>query len=525
MSTTKVVYSPKIQNPGKMSQKQLDAIAELKKYYPTLSKDLVIDGNLNLADRYVTMLPDNLTVNGSLDLRYCSYLERLPENLNIKGNLYIDSCDLEEKIPVSIQVNGQISVVSGNDIPEGLNVGGDLMVSKYTSFLPDNLTIGGSLNLMETKIKQLPAGLKVYGNLCLNKLPITSLPADLYVGGNLECYKTSIKNIPESVFIGGGLNISETEVRVFPKQLKEVNGCVSINGCRIKRLPDNLVIHGSLYAEGSALVELPKNLQVDNFLYLQNTGIEELPDDLVVRGTIDLRDCPIEKLPAGLKVNGSLDISGTLIKELPADLIVNESLHINDSLIEKLPAFVNAGCLDISAGKVPMDILPENFSVTGDLRLWFSDDEKPEPLTLPANMKIGGDLNMSGSRQKEWPKNLYVGGDVSFGKSDIKYLPLDATIKGKMILHEDLQYGTSILLGLISSDSQVPYPVVVSRHELAMCSRPLFSSLKDTTLESRLQDYPADNTKVVILPPPVENTPKENSKESVKKQKDKLAKA
>jgi hypothetical protein len=524
MSTTNVVYSPKIQNPGKMSQKQLDAIAELKKYYPGLSKDLVINGNLNLADRLITMLPDNLTINGSMDIRSCCDMERLPENLTINGNLYIDSC-FEERLPTSIKVRGQISQISGDEIPQGFSVGGDLEVSKFTDSLPDNLTIGGSLDLRQTKIKQLPAGLKVYGNLCLNHLPITSLPADLYVGGNLECFKTSIKNIPESVFIGGGLNISQTDVRILPKQIKEVNGCLHINGCRIKYLPDNLVIHGSLYAEGSALVELPKNLHVDGMLYVQNTSIEELPDDLVVGATIDLRECPIEKLPAGLKVNGSLDISGTLVNELPADIIVNESLYINNSLIEKLPTLVNAGSLYIAAGEVPVDILPENFSVTGDLRLSVYSDGKPEPLKLPANMKVGGDLDMSDSRQKEWPKNLFVGGDVSFGKSNIMRLPTDATIKGKMILYDDLHYVTSIVLRLISSDSDVPYSVVVSKSDLRL-SRPIFSSTQDSALEARLRDYPEDKTKVEILPPPVENATKDTENTAAKKKKkDALAKA
>src|SRR5581483_6679514 len=110
-STTKVVYSPKIQNPGKMNQKQIDAIAELKKYYPGLSNDLVINGNLNLADRYISTLPDNLTINGSLDLRSACYLEQLPENLIVKGNLYIDYHNLEHPLPVSLQVLGQLAEV------------------------------------------------------------------------------------------------------------------------------------------------------------------------------------------------------------------------------------------------------------------------------------------------------------------------------------------------------------------------------------------------------------------------------
>jgi hypothetical protein len=482
---------------SEQESKQRKAIDELKKYFPGLPDDLVIDGNVNLAGRYINVLPDNLTINGSLDVRDSCYLDQFPDNLIIKGNFYIDSC-IDGTLPVSLQVHGQLSIVSGADLPDNFSVGGDLVVSEYTEFLPDNLTVGGSLNLKGTKIKELPAGLKVHGNLCLSELPITYLPTDLYVGGNLDCYKTSIKNIPQSVHIGGGLNISHTEVRVFPKQLKELNGCLSINSCRIKYLPDDLIVHGSLYADGSSLVELPKNLRVDKWLDLARTVIEELPEDLVAGGTIDLSECPIEKLPSGLKVYGDLDISGTLIKELPEDLVVYDTLDINDSLIERLPAFVNAGSLDLKACRVPTDILPEGFSVTGDLRLCVCSKEKPEPLKLPANLKVGGNLIMDSSLQRDWPKNLFVGGDVKFGDSEIRYLPTDATIKGKLIFLEGLFYGSTMVLELISGSVSVPYSVVVPKYDIDRYRYILSGTM--ASIDSRLRDYLDDKTKVEILP-------------------------
>ena len=49
----------------------------------------------------------------------------------------------------------------------------------------DDLSVGGNLNLEETRITSLPEGLSVGGNLNLRRTPITSLPKDLLVKGKI----------------------------------------------------------------------------------------------------------------------------------------------------------------------------------------------------------------------------------------------------------------------------------------------------------------------------------------------------
>jgi hypothetical protein len=456
-TSTKVNYSPKSQKASKMSQKQLDAIAELKKYYPDLPQDLIINGNLNLADKLITILPDGLTINGSLDVRGCCYLEAYPKNLTIKGNFYTD-WNLDLEIPSCLIVHGQLSEIDTSILPDNFTVGGDLVVESSSDKLPNNLTVGGSLDLTGTDITELPSGLKVLGNLNAHKLPLKSLPDDLYVGGSLKLSETPIKTIPSTVFIGGGLDIRETDIKLFPKQLKEVKGDLVINRVRIKYLPDNLIIHGNFYANSSGLQELPNNLQIAGSLSIEHTAIEELPDDLRVGKGYDLGGSGISILPAGLQINGELDITDSLVADLPSDLIVNESLRINHSLVKKLPKFLNVGTLYVSASKAPSDIFPDGFSITGDLNIndYGQEKEKKAAFILPDNMKIGGSLDMDLSGQNKLPNNLYVGGDLDIERLDnLKRLPKDIKVMGKLKLGRHYDIIQDFLSGKISIDGTV----------------------------------------------------------------------
>jgi hypothetical protein len=497
-TSTKVVKSSKKQTPV-MSQKQLDAIAELKKYYPELPDDLVVNGNLNLSDRYIEMLPDNLVVNGSLDLRLTCRFNELPNNLVVKGNLYLND-DFEVKYPEKMEVQGSISVVHPEDLPENFVVGDDLIVSEYADFLPDNLTVKGSLSLKGTRIKELPAGLKVFGNLDLTDLPITSLPEDLYVGGSLKCGKTKIKSVPSTVFVGRGLDIADTDVKVFPSQFKEIHGDLDIAKTRIKYLPNNLKIYGTLWATQSALIELPENLYVDKYLYLEDTVVSVWPKGIVVGECLELSECAIESLPDGLHVNGQLDISRTSIKELPKDLIVNRSLTITDGSIEKLPSFLNVGSLHLPAGRVKRDILPDGFSITGDLSLWiFDEKEKPDPIILPDNMKVGGNFSFHSSLQKSIPKNLYVGGDLNIQSiEDLKSLPEGLKVGGTLKLGRHWDIIKDFLLGNVSIDGTVEMQHEDYRLGYAMSYR------VSEDIMARL----SRNGNVVTLKPAIKEAPK-----------------
>ena len=58
--------------------------------------------------------------------------------------------------------------------------------------LPDNLQVGGSLDLRNTKITSLPNNLSVGRYLDLSNTPITSLPNNLQVRGYLNLLNTPL---------------------------------------------------------------------------------------------------------------------------------------------------------------------------------------------------------------------------------------------------------------------------------------------------------------------------------------------
>ena len=76
----------------------------------------------------------------------------------------------------------------------GKNNGNLYLIGTGITALPDNLTVGGWLDLSGTKITALPDNLTVGGNLYLIGTGITALPDNLTVGGGLDLSGTRITN-------------------------------------------------------------------------------------------------------------------------------------------------------------------------------------------------------------------------------------------------------------------------------------------------------------------------------------------
>jgi hypothetical protein len=104
-------------------------------------------GSLELGYEKIKKLPNDLYVDGSLDLDRCKRLTKLPDNLYVGANLSLIDTNIKE--------------------------------------LPDNLYVGGNLILEYSKIASLPEGLKVWRSLDLSFSKMTSLPEGLEVVENL----------------------------------------------------------------------------------------------------------------------------------------------------------------------------------------------------------------------------------------------------------------------------------------------------------------------------------------------------
>jgi hypothetical protein len=147
---------------------------------------------------------------------------------------------------------------------EDLNIKGDLNLSscKHLKSLPDNLYVGGELNLEDTNIKQLPKGLYVGGDFRLVGLKIKSLPKDLNVDGGLDLgYCTDLTSLPKNLKVGGYLSLYNT---------------------KITSLPEGLEVGWDLYLDYTMINTLPKGLQVDGDLSITNNPLAKLSDETIL---------------------------------------------------------------------------------------------------------------------------------------------------------------------------------------------------------------------------------------------------
>ena len=225
---------------------------------------------------------------------------------------------LEQAEQMMKKSNGNLDLYERTDItelPDNLIVGGylDLSNTKITS-LPDNLTVGGYLDLSNTKITSLPDNLTIGGGLYLNNTAITSLPDNLTVDGDLDLRNAAITSLPNNLTVGRYLDLSNTKIKSLPDNLT-VGGILFLSNTAITSLPDNFTVGRGLYLSDTMITSLPDNLTVGGCLDLSNTKIKSLPDNLTIGGSLALRNTAITSLPNNLTVGGGLYLSGTKIAD------------------------------------------------------------------------------------------------------------------------------------------------------------------------------------------------------------------
>ncbi|EHG4039804.1 hypothetical protein J4198_003530 [Salmonella enterica] len=117
-----------------------------------------------------------------------------------------------------------IKHLAKNDIQHTVSDNGNITVTNNLNLedvsdvdaLPDNLTVGGWLDLRGTSITTLPDNLTVGGWLDLSGASITTLPDNLTVGGWLDLRGTSITTLPDNLTVGGGLDLRGASITTLP---------------------------------------------------------------------------------------------------------------------------------------------------------------------------------------------------------------------------------------------------------------------------------------------------------------------
>ena len=209
----------------------------LCKTLSSLPAYLRVGGNLDIGGSGVLRLPEDMEVGGSISAWNTSGwrilpkgfrkpgsdeigffgslglegtdLEVLPEGLTVEGSLSCSRCEGLQSIPASISVGGDLDLsgTSISSLPNRLVVPGSLDLSDCPKLtvLPEDLVVGKSLNLSNTGIRSLPDGLRIAGRLYLEDMNyLKSLPADLEVGEELFMYRTNAR-IPATAKVGGNI--------------------------------------------------------------------------------------------------------------------------------------------------------------------------------------------------------------------------------------------------------------------------------------------------------------------------------
>lgn len=262
------------------------------------------------------------------------------------------------------------------------------------------------------------------------------LPEVLEVSGNLQLHHDwphgTKCRLPRVIKASGAVAIEED---VFEGQLELVEAarldafgtgmlakdCVfkvsqelDLTGSDIERLPDNLVLKGSLRLFGAALTRLPTGLSVGEELDVKGTDIAAFPDDLSVRtirmeGTdvsslgplrslkdVFAANSKLAELPEDLVVEGLLDISESAVTAIPGSIRVLGSLSANGCKHIRLPRRIEVGYADFSRSGVYM--MPGDFECTSGMTL-----NAARVILRGRRMACGGPLDLSATHFDRLP--------------------------------------------------------------------------------------------------------------------------
>jgi len=174
-----------------------------------------------------------------------------PKDLIIDGDL-----DLSGGLSLGLNPDQLIGAIT--EIPDGLQVSGNLVIANVTTRLPNNLKVGGNLVLFFAQVKEIPDGLEVGGTLSLSQVT-ERIGSGVKVGKDLGGYMSKITELPNDIQVGGSINL---------------------NNSQVVRLPDNLTVNGDLNLTSTPIRELPAGLHVTGKLELKKTNVSVIPDDL-----------------------------------------------------------------------------------------------------------------------------------------------------------------------------------------------------------------------------------------------------
>lgn len=318
--------------------------------YKKENNTFIINDNVEFSGAFgLKEIKEDLIIDGSLDLQYCTKLNKLPQNIKTEYSIYLKSCKNLRKVTSNIKTNKNVYFTRSSNLNELTGkfvVMGDMDFSECTGLqnLPNNMYVKERLVITHCpSIEKLPDNLNV-GSLKLEYCNnIKELPDNLNIIGDVEVTSaTLLAKIPRNMNVGGNINLSRcSEIKELPNDLK-VGKDINLSLCKsLVKISDNYEVSGSFNLSGcSKLSALPKGLKVERNLDISGTAITKLPDDIVVNGQLKFSNKDqITALPPGVK---KASINGIILsKEKMAVLkenwvkeksVIKDTIHAQPSM-------------------------------------------------------------------------------------------------------------------------------------------------------------------------------------------------
>jgi hypothetical protein len=372
----------------------------------------------------IAYLPDGVTLVGSVSIMVKQI--SLPKHLTVTGDLKITASDIA-KMPDVISVGGTYRV--GNSelrtVPSHLKVGGDISISTSRCEVAETVELGGTLSIAKSHVSRLPRGLSDKNNVDVRECESLKDFDNLTVLGLL-----ALTRMPTGIVLPDGLKLAcleiiETEFPEYPEHI-EVTGYVDLHKTGLTKLPDGLVVHGSLDISENPIDRLPKGLRVGSHLTFRRTEVSVLPDDLMVGGSIIASDTPLGSLGKLREVNGQLGIARTHIEALPDGLRVRLDLDAVESRLKTIGSGVHvAGSLYIT--KTDVTHLPDDIVVEEGLDASYSSLQ-----ALPDGFETRGKVRLEGSDLRALPEGFRAWDDVNIAHTPISVFPVGVVIDGDL---------------------------------------------------------------------------------------------
>ena len=180
------------------------------------------------------------------------------------------------------------------------------------------------------KAKEFKKIIKEYGNY--NE--VTEEDGKITVGGRLDLRNTKITELPDNLTVGGGLDLSNTNITELPDNLT-VGDWLDLSNTNITELPDNLMVNGSVYGfNGDEVVSIKKVLRG------YNKELKYIYFDGILWGNVKSvkkkENITIYKTPLGYcVVENELSAHGKTLKEAMEDLTFKKLKDVDVSKIVK----------------------------------------------------------------------------------------------------------------------------------------------------------------------------------------------